>query len=859
MQHLARFFAVLGLVFTLSPAAQAQTNLFDGLNPELVAGAKAGNGYDQINLGMALVAKNTSEAAQREALDLFTKAYVNGTDNPAGLDLRLAAYAAREMGNAQKSLSNFQEALSHYVEAERLFRSFDAADEYNTMIAVLLEDQGIVLQDLSRYADALVPLKIAYDWYLGAEPPRRRDAANVLLNAGTALERLKRYDEALDVYARSFEIFKETDGPDSAFAGYLSNNIGWVHVQTKEFSKARTWLEESLRILEPLEGGNSYNVTILRINMGLVAVEEGEVEEAIRWGFLAMPYIAQNRQQTLAIQRWNFENLSRAFTMRNEPKRAIFFGKLAVNAQQALRASNTTDNANDSAALREEWRRLYQNLADLLISEGRISEAQAVLNMEKEEEVFNYLQRDAQADITKTRATLNDAELSDEAKLATLAALPIAADAELRNLTLKMDKGEASDAEIEQIFILQDALQKSSDSFDEAVTAFLGAVEAETKETLENQFDATGSYQATLESLPRPTAILQIATLPDALHLFVTLPGLTLHEKIDISRADLARLVFDTLQSIESVAPDAPEKLAALHAVVFAPAAAALTDAGVEVVMLNLDGFLRYVPFSALHTGDHYLIEDFAFVQFTPAIETQFKRPDRSASKTAGFGVTAAHPGFAPLPGVQAELDTIFGKTAGAGVLDGTIALDAGFDERSLKTSLLKSPEILHIASHFNLMPGQEDDSFLLLGDGSHLPLGKIRKTRALSFKGIDLLTLSACQTARGADGDGAEIDGFGTTAQLNGAGAVMASLWPVSDAATPRLMRDFYAGIMQGGLDKAEALRQAQITMLRSTDQVAMASDRAAEALDAPEPAFKAGFDHPYFWSAFVLMGNWL
>jgi CHAT domain-containing protein len=155
-------------------------------------------------------------------------------------------------------------------------------------------------------------------------------------------------------------------------------------------------------------------------------------------------------------------------------------------------------------------------------------------------------------------------------------------------------------------------------------------------------------------------------------------------------------------------------------------------------------------------------------------------------------------------------------------------------------------------------MPGQEDDSFLLLGDGEHLPLGKIRNTRALSFKGIDLLTLSACQTARGTDGNGAEIDGFGTTAQLNGAGAVMASLWPVSDAATPLLMRDFYAGIMQNGLDKAEALRQAQIKMLHSTDSAVATIDRAAAALDAPEPKAKAGFDHPYFWSAFVLMGNW-
>jgi CHAT domain-containing protein/tetratricopeptide (TPR) repeat protein len=858
------FGTALRLLVTLAllgfPAiTAAQSDPFDGLDANLVAGAQAGNPYDMLNLGMALLAADRTEAAQRSALDLFTKAHAKATENPDALDLRLAGYALREMANAEKALSNFREALAYYEEAERLFRSFDATDEYNSMIAVLMEDRGIVLQDLSRYEEALPPLKIAYDWYLNQEPPQRRNAANVLLNAGTALERLKRYDEALDVYKWSTEVFIETDGKDSAAVGYLANNIGWVYVQTKRYTQAREWLENALRILEPLEGAMSYNVTILRINMSLVAVEEGKSEEAVRWGFLAMPYIAQNRQQTLAIQRWNFESLSRAFTMRGEPERAIFFGKLAVNAQQAIRASNAGDTAADTSALQEEWRRLYQSLADLLISQGRISEAQAVLNMEKEEEVFNYLKRDAQADITKTRATLNDKELSEQDKLDALAALPIAADAALRELTDKLGSTDLTEEEANQVFLLQDALQKSSDQFDAAVAAFLAEVAPDGKETLEKQFDATGSYQATLESLPRPTAILQIATLPDALHLFVTLPSLTLHQEVPITRADLARIVFDTLQAIEAVSPDAPEKLQALHKLVFAPVAQQLKDAGVEVVMLNLDGFLRYVPFAALYDGDHYLIEDFAFVQFTPAIETQFKRPDRTAAKTAGFGVTAPHPGFSALPGVRAELATIFGASAGQGVLNGTTALDASFDERSLKTTLLKAPEILHIASHFNLMPGQEDDSFLLLGDGEHLPLGKIRSTRALSFKGIDLLTLSACQTARGADGDGAEIDGFGTTAQLNGAGAVMASLWPVSDAATPKLMHDFYAGIMQNGLDKAEALRQAQIKMLRSNDAVADGTDRAAAALNAPEPAAKAGFDHPYFWSAFVLMGNWL
>ncbi|WP_323006900.1 tetratricopeptide repeat protein [Pseudorhodobacter sp.] len=495
-----RVIAVLAIA-CLPLAALAQSDPYAGMDAELVANAQAGDAYAMLNLGFALVAADRSEATFRAALDLFTKSYSAASDNPDGLDLRLAAYALREMGNAEKALSNFREALAHYQEAERLFRSFDASDEYNRMIAFLMEDRGIVLQDLSRYEEALPPLKVAYDWYNNQDPPQRRNAANVLLNAGTALERLKRYDEALEVYKWSLETFIETDGESSVTVGYLSNNIGWLYVQTKRFSEARTWLKSAIRILEPIEGALSYNVTILRINMGLVSVEEGKSEEAIRWGFEAMPYIAQNQQQTLAIQRWNFKSLSRAFTMRGQPERAIFFGKLAVNAQQAIRASNAGDTPADTSALQAEWRRLYQNLADLLITQGRISEAQAVLNMEKEEEVYNFLRRDGQADITKTRAVLNSAELSEEEKLAALAALPIAADAELRALTAKLEAGTTTEADEDQMFLLQDALQKGADAFDAAVADFLLQTEEPDRAALKNQFDATGSYQADLAKL----------------------------------------------------------------------------------------------------------------------------------------------------------------------------------------------------------------------------------------------------------------------------------------------------------------------------------------------------------------------
>ena len=165
------------------------------------------------------------------------------------------------------------------------------------------------------------------------------------------------------------------------------------------------------------------------------------------------------------------------------------------------------------------------------------------------------------------------------------------------------------------------------------------------------------------------------------------------------------------------------------------------------------------------------------------------------------------------------------------------------------------------MASHFKFVPGNETNSFLLLGNGDPLTLEQIRKTRGFRFGGVDLLTLSACETARGGDGDGGEVESFGAIAQMNGASAVMATLWPIADEASGRLMADFYKGLVEDGLDKASALRRAQIAMLRGVDVKSVKLTERG-ATDGEEPAAAAeGITtrHPYYWSPYILMGNWL
>ena len=122
----------------------------------------------------------------------------------------------------------------------------------------------------------------------------------------------------------------------------------------------------------------------------------------------------------------------------------------------------------------------------------------------------------------------------------------------------------------------------------------------------------------------------------------------------------------------------------------------------------------------------------------------------------------------------------------------------------------------------------------------------------ALDLGGVDLAVLSACETGLGPVAGGEGVLGLQRAFQVSGARTVMASLWKVSDEATRLLMERFYENLWDKRLGKLEALRQAQLAVLREGPQRGMAivtkGDQPAKPRRAP----------PYYWAAFVLSGDW-
>jgi len=320
----------------------------------------------------------------------------------------------------------------------------------------------------------------------------------------------------------------------------------------------------------------------------------------------------------------------------------------------------------------------------------------------------------------------------------------------------------------------------------------------------------------------------------------------------------LIRLLLDPRQDPR---PQAEE----LYKILIGPIEADLAQAQATTLLWVLDGKLRYLPMSALYDGKQYLVQRYSSVSVLPvSIPHLSEKPDMKRMSVIGMGISQKYDdNLSLLPSVENELDEIVRdphlKKAN-GVLPGVILLNGDFTEKAMEQQLGIGHSVVHIASHFILSPGDDSHSYLLLagkeqeqaGTGYHLTVADFRDNQRLALDDTELLTLSACHTGVSADtGDGREVDGLATTAQLKGAKSVIASLWDVNDNSTGYLMADFYRrwAFGNGSITKVEALHQAQIDLL--TGKI----NPKADLSDVSAPV---SFAHPYYWAPFILMGNW-
>ncbi len=366
----------------------------------------------------------------------------------------------------------------------------------------------------------------------------------------------------------------------------------------------------------------------------------------------------------------------------------------------------------------------------------------------------------------------------------------------------------------------------------------------EIADTLDKISNQTGQKPGLIYMVPRSHQLELVLITPE---------GKPIHKRVSAANKEaLLSLVQEFIQTInhpmrrhtKDYLPVAQQ----LYQWMIEPVEPYLKNQGIDNLIFCLGGGLRHLPFAALHDGQEFLVEKYslALIPAFKLTDTVYSHLKNSQVLAMGASEFNEHNS---LPAVPIELSVITQYP-----WQGKSFLNRNFTINNLKWQQRynKNYKILHLATHSDFQAGKPSQSYIQFWD-SKLTLEEFGEFRWHSPT-IELLVLSSCRTAIG-DKE-AELGFAGLAVSANVKSAI-ASLWYVSDGGTLVLMSEFYQSLKTVPI-KAEALRQAQIGMLKQTVTLASVTDLPNVSLP-PELASLnyENLSHPYYWAAFTVVGN--
>jgi len=762
--------------------------LYEALLPDLVARG------DRVDVGAALNALSQMATAQGE----YDRAVATGRDaaeayRKAG-DKAGERRAVNNVGLAELYLGDYPAAQAHFEEALALSRaSGDPEAEIEQ-----LNNLGTVFFPQARYLDALHAYRSALQHVEEAAgaPWHARRLRLTLSNLATVFLRLGGYDQALDVYR---QLQRSPEALGSSEQGRLLVNLGVLYRRLEDPLKAL----ETYRAAEQLfarEQHRDGEVGVLK-NIGIVqALDLGDLEAALDTfaKALALAEGSGNRREAMQARLYRGEALLR-------------LGRLeAANAdfEAAL------DSARDLGTTEEQWKALY-GLGRIVRSRGHDDLAAASF-------------RQAISVIESVRANLQLATLKTDF----LADKRDVYDALIELFTDRPDTAEVFELmERSRARTFQDRLHERARG--SGATATLAAVQARLDpQTLLLEYWVTPRAAAVVWATRDASGIARIPFSPAAAEEVSSFANELSSGSGEAWRRASEALGKRLLSGVEPLGrPD-------LRHLVFVP-----------------DGRLSALPFEVLQPpagAGTLLIERFD-VSYLPSASILL-RDDPPAfgswsfpwtRQLVAFGdpmVSAPSTGALPGEARRARLATSAEEVREIVRLAGGRAelhLGAGNSKRHLLDGRAKGVPLLHLSTHATADEANPERSRILFSparpeDGPDYLF--LKEVYELDLRGVDLATVSACDTERGKVIRGEGLQGFSRALLSAGSRAAVTTLWRVADRPTTELMKQFYFELGRRE-SKAEALRRAKLRFLRSG----------------------TALRHPRFWAAFVLNGDGL
>lgn len=575
------------------------------------------------------------------------------------------------LGLAYERQGKLQAALSAYAKASPLYRETGNA-RGEAMVAV---NSGSVYYDLADLAKSLEQHELALKLFektadLGGQASTLNDLGQVYGRAGMS-------DKALEYYNRALLLDRQIGNRISE--GKALNNLGTEYSFLGKFQLALDSFSQALEIFEQI--GDRYGHAMAMENIGYIYFNENNeksADDAYRKAFaeasiVASPLLEEGVCHKLMI-----------FDAKAQPALAIYFGKLAVNALQQVRGSlEGMSNDLQDSFLRSK-QDVYHVLADLLISQNRLPEAQQVLDLLKKREYLDYVRGEAAKELEPLDLTPAEKLAQEEYQHSTSTIVALGEQwTQLKKMTARSEEQEKQYQDLSDQL---DSASKQLNGYYARLYVLFGENTAANKRLADVKGDVSQLKQA-IAKQPHTVAIYTLVGSDKTSEIVIT-GSTVVARQFAISEKELNGRVANLQEALREPTRDPRLVAKNLYDVLIAPIKADLDQASAETLVWSLDGALRYVPLAALYDGKQYLVEHYNVATITPAsIAHLADKPNVESLTVAAMGISGKfEANLPPLPAVVNELDEVAKdpKVKDAqGTLPGTILLDSQFTEKA--------------------------------------------------------------------------------------------------------------------------------------------------------------------------------